>query len=78
MENSGEVKEVKCATCGGIEVKCIGRDSAYEGKFNYVKDFLTVDELKQLETIAQKLRSEGHKYLVIDTADGEFVFSLYR
>jgi hypothetical protein len=60
-----------------MNVKYLGRDSNYEGKFNFLATILTGEEITQLENIGSRLRKEGHKYLVINTTCGEFVFSTY-
>jgi hypothetical protein len=57
-------------------VKFIGRDSAYEGKYNYLKDCLVNDEIAQLENISARLKKDGHKYLVINTTGGEFIWTV--
>jgi hypothetical protein len=70
-------------TTGGLkmtkpkaDVKFIGRDSAYEGKYNYLKDCLVDDEIEQLEAISAELKKDGHKYLVINTTGGEFIWTV--
>jgi co-chaperonin GroES (HSP10) len=69
---TGELSEVKPKA----KVKFIGRDSAYEGKYNYLKDCLVNDEIAQLENISARLKKDGHKYLVIDTTGGEFIWTV--
>ena len=67
-----EVSEVKPKA----DVKFIGRDSAYEGRYDYLKDCLVNDEIAQLENISARLKKDGHKYLVIDTTGGEFIWTV--
>ena len=69
---TGELSEVKPKA----KVKFIGRDSAYEGKYNYLKDCLVNDEIAQLENISARLKKDGHKYLVINTIGGEFIWTV--